>query len=111
MTDKNWLDLIPARQVPFYEEGNLISLKVPKTRNKLIKKIINYLNKDEHKIMHLDAIGSRVWEKMDGQRSIGEIISDLEKEFSDEKQLEQRTILFCNALFKEKYILLYKKET
>lgn len=104
----NWKALYPKPVIDYTEESGKIILHVPKTKKKLMIKLIKYLNKELYKFLHLDTLGSYVWQQMDGNHSIQQIIQNIQQSFPEEKQLEERTMLFIQTLYKEGYIQLYQ---
>jgi len=46
----------------------------------------------------MDALGSLVWHNCDGNRTVKDILKILEKEFSDQSDLEQRLFLFIQQM-------------
>jgi hypothetical protein len=53
----------------------------------------------------MDKIGSFVWRKCNGNKSVGEILEILKKEFPKEKNIDQRLFLFIQQMGVLKYII------
>ena len=61
--------------------------------------------------IHLDELGSTVWNLFDGKHSIGGICEKLSTlPDMPEDSLEERTVLFAQQMFRQKYIKVYTKE-
>ena len=101
----NFLKLIPERNIDFEEgEDGKITLILEKTKNPLIKAIINFFNKSQFFRIHLDEKGSHIWKLVDGERNMESIISALKENFGDEDKLLDRVKIFFIQLEKSKFI-------
>jgi hypothetical protein len=103
----DWKALLPAPKIEYRTEDDHIVLIVPKTTNKMMKRLLKYLNKENIRFLHLDELGTFVWKQMELKLTIGEIINNAISQFPDESQLEQRTVFYFQQLYKEGYIELY----
>ena len=80
----NLLDLIPVKNVDWEKkEDGTVSLKLPKTRSRLFKAIIEKLGKKPHFKVHLDEFGSFVWERCDGMHRVDQIGVHLKTKFGN----------------------------
>ena len=80
----NLLDLIPVQNVDWEKkEDGTVSLKLPKTRSRLFKAIIEKLGKKSHFKVHLDEFGSFVWEQCDGIHHVYQIGDHLKSKFGN----------------------------
>ncbi len=105
-TVDNFLDYIPVRKIEWQqdEKGRVYLIK-EKTRNKLLKKIIDFFGKSRFFRIHLDRIGSCAWLLTDGKRSIYDIHREMKAEFGEElHQSEQRLCFFFAMLQKNKFL-------
>ncbi len=101
----NFLKLIPERNVEFEEEENgKITLILEKTKNPLIKAIINFFNRSQFFRIHLDEKGSFIWKLMDGKRDMEEIIEKIVERFGDEESITNRLKVFFLQLERSKFI-------
>ena len=60
--------------------------------------------------VHLDPLGSFVWNHCDGQVTVEEIIGQMETEFDAEDQLLQRVVYFLRELERGQMVRLTRKE-
>lgn len=67
------------------EEGKIL-LRIPRFKNKWMKRIGLNLGKSEFFNISLDALGTRVWNLIDGTRTVEQIGMVLEKEDGSENQ-------------------------
>jgi hypothetical protein len=102
---KQWLDLIPVRQYEHdTEESGTVIVLVPHSENWFTRRLLPSAKKPAQKI-HLDKIGSLVWQQFDGQNSIKDICNILQQDHGDqEDSIEERTVLFAQQLYKQKFI-------
>ena len=108
---KQWLNLYPLRQYDFEaEEDGKIVVLVPHPENWITKKILPKAKNPAQRI-HLDELGSMVWNLFDGKHSIKGICEKLSA-IPDlpEETIEERTVLFAQQMYKQKFIKVYTKE-
>lgn len=102
----NTLDLTPVRL--YSEEKNedeLVTVFVPKFKNKFAVKYISPKLKSDIFKIKLDKFGSSVWLKMDGKNNVDKIIKELKEEFGDGiQQEEERTVKFIFQLYEQGFI-------
>jgi len=55
-------------------------------------------------------VGSRIWEMMDGQQTVGQIVASLVDQFDVEPERAQRTVLDFFALLEEKGLVAWVDE-
>jgi len=53
----------------------------------------------------MDKLGSLVWKNCDGRKTVKDILNLLEKEFPDEKNIDQRLFLFIQQMGSLNYII------
>ncbi len=95
-----WLRLVPAPECEAEWEGQQAVLLIPRARNPVLKFFVSILNSKPHFRLKLDAVGSFVWQQVDGQRSIGEICQALEAQFQEKvRPADERTIEFFKRLY------------
>lgn len=91
---------IPGRTLEWQEddEGKVFLLK-EKSRNRIMKWLIDKAGKSQYFRIHLDRFGAKAWRLADGKRSIVEIASDMANEFGDElNDASGRVIRFFTLL-------------
>ena len=92
----NTLDLTPIK---LYSEevdkDELVTVIIPKFKNKIVVKLISPKLKSDHFKVKLDKFGSAVWLKINGKTKVDQIIKELKKKFGDEiKEEHERTTKF-----------------
>lgn len=103
----NTLELTPFRLYP--EEKNnaddLVTVIIPKFKNKYVVRYISPRLKSDHFQIKLDKFGSAVWVNMDGSRKVEKIIHKLKEKFGDEMpEAEDRIIKFIFQLYSQGFI-------
>jgi hypothetical protein len=107
----NYLDMIPVRNVKdFTVEGGKITLLIPKFRNEWMNNWFIPGNRSKQFRIHLDETGSRVWQLIDGVKSVGAICDLLKGSDSTGTDqppgIEERVTRFLSKLYKNRFILL-----
>ena len=104
----NFLDYIPIKTIEWeFEKDNKEKVYIIKerTKNKLLKKIIDALGRDQYFHIHLDEFGSYVWLLIDGKRNVGDIVLLMKEKFKDKiEPAEQRISYFIGMLKKNNFI-------
>jgi hypothetical protein len=101
----NFLDLIPEKSCKWEETGDgRIDLLVPRFKNPLMKKIALKLGRSEYFTIHLDALGSKVWDRIDGSHTVEQIGKLMEKENEEFHQLYERLTHFLSSLSRHRFI-------
>lgn len=102
----NFLDLIPERKCQWEEtRDGRIDLKVPRFKNPLMKKLALKLGRSEYITIHLDDLGSKVWDRIDGSHTveqIGELVKKENEGFNH--QLYERLTQFLSSLSRHRFI-------
>lgn len=102
----NTLDLTPQRI--YSEQKNddgLITVIIPKFKNKIAVKLISPRLKSDHFKIKLDKFGSAVWENINGKTKVEKIIKEVKKKFGDElEQEEERITKFIFQLYSQGFI-------
>jgi hypothetical protein len=98
----NFLEAIPVRVCDHKEEEDgKVSIVVPKFRNPKFNEW--FLGKrPKNFIVKLDKTGSAVWSLIDGNRMVGEICEELEKQNIEEAVV--RVTKFMTLLYEQRYI-------
>ena len=85
------------------KEG-LVEIKVPKFHSNFGKSFCRIIKKENFFTANLDRLGSLVWQESDGLKTVAEILEIIEKEFPDEKEIDQRLFLYLQQLESLNYI-------
>ncbi len=102
----NFLDMIPEKKCGWEKNGDgRTYLLVPRFKNPLLKKIALNLGKSEFVKFHLDDLGARAWELIDGSRTVEQIGKLMEPQGQDAlPQLYERLTKFLSILWRNKFI-------
>jgi hypothetical protein len=86
-------------------DDELVTVIIPKFKNKIAVKLISPRLKSDHFKVKLDKFGSAVWEKINGKLKVDHIIKDVKKKFGDELQYEEERITkFIFQLYTQGFI-------
>lgn len=106
LKNANTLELTPVKI--YSDEKNdedLVTVIVPKFRNKYAVKFISPKLKSDHFRIKLDKFGSAVWESINGKHKVEKIIIDIKNRFGDELiQEEERITKFIFQLYTQGFI-------
>src|SRR4030042_2354463 len=104
---QNLLDFVPVPVVEWERNPDgTIYLKPLKSRSKFIRSILGHMGKNPYFCIQLDDIGSFIWEKCDGSRSVIEIGQCLSATFGDRVEpVYERLGAFVKILAYQKYII------
>ena len=104
--DINLLELIPEQIVGSETgEDGKVTVLAPRFKSDLMKRLIGRRLKSPYIMMHLDEIGSTVWQNIDGERTIGEIAGILREKFGDAiEPCHDRLSIFFTQLELSSYI-------
>jgi hypothetical protein len=102
--------MIPVRNVgEFTREGEKITLLIPKFKSRWMQKWLIPPRRSMHFRVHLDEMGSRVWDLIDGTRDTNEICLIVKETPSQgpesQKPTEVRVTEFLRQLYKNRFIL------
>ena len=107
------LDTIPERLMKREKDSdkNVAVLLVPRFRKGLLKKWLQPRIKRPFMRVSLDEIGSAVWERCDGKKTVRDICKELEDLFGERvKPVEDRLILFFNTLYKSQFVRYWQAQ-
>lgn len=79
---RNILDMIPVRNYK-WEEGETVTVLVPRFRNRLGQKFCRLIKKDPNFKVKLDDRSSDAWKLSDGKRTVLDIAKELEKKYKE----------------------------
>lgn len=102
----NTLDLTPIKLYSDEKsDDDLVTVIVPKFKNKFAVKYVSPKLKSDHFKIKLDKFGSAVWQMMNGKIKVEQIIKNLKKEFGHGIEQEQeRTTKFIFQLYEQGFI-------
>jgi len=104
-TREEFLKLKPVRkEFIWFEEGDRVRIIVPKFKSKIGKRFCRMLGKDPEFTVNLDEKGSLVWKLCDGKHTVEQILNEMERTFSDEKDIDMRLFLFLYNMKKLGYV-------
>lgn len=107
-SEKNFLDYIPVRNIDWKkdEEGTVYLVK-ERTKNKLLKKLIDWFKRDQYFYIHLDDLGTAAWLAIDGKRTVLQISHVMRTQLGDDVvQIEQRVSHFMGMMKRNEFIKL-----
>ena len=105
----NYLDLIPVRLMDdrLTDKGRT-DILLPRFKSRFWSQVYKNSKKGEYINMHLDEIGSIIWNSIDGSRSVQTICNEMKEKHPDKLQpaeeTEKRVTEFLSLLYREKYI-------
>jgi hypothetical protein len=79
-------------------DDGLIHITVPKFSSKIGISFCKTLRKENIFTANLDKLGSVVWKHCDGKTTVKTILEQVQKEFPDEKNIDQRLFLFIQQM-------------
>ena len=90
----------------YVDDDQKVVIKVPKFERNIGKKVCKMLKKGDTFNARMDEIGSLVWQNIDGKRTVQDVLHLLEKKFPDQKNIDQRLILFLQQMYHLNYLNL-----
>lgn len=104
----NLLELTPFRSVSFEtSEDGKVTLLIPKFKNRFAVKYFEPLLAKKHFKLKLDAYGSFVWSRIDGNTTVMAIANAMKEHFGDSVEpVYDRVGKFIHMLQREKFISL-----
>ena len=106
LKDLNYLEVRPIRSYnETVDENNLVTVLIPKFKNRFaVKFVLPYMQYKFFKIK-LDEFGSAAWLLIDKKRSVGEIATELVKQFGEKIQpVEERLTRFFTGIYEQRLI-------
>ena len=82
----------------------LVEIIVPKFKGNLGKSFCKVIRKDNMFTANMDRLGSLVWKNCDGEKTVGQILEIIKKEFPEEKNMDQRLFSFIQQMVGLNYI-------
>lgn len=105
-TVEQFLTFLPVRaEYPWTTTTDgLIHITVPKFSSKVGISFCKLLRKDNMFTANLDKYGSCIWKHCDGKTPVKTILEQMQKQFPDEKNIDQRLFLFLQQMNSLNYI-------
>ena len=102
----NTLDLTPFKlHTEEVDEENLVTVLIPKFKNKFAVKFISPKLKSDVFRIKLDKFGSFIWIKMNGNYKVHQIVKDAVEHFKEEiHPAEERISKFIFQLYEQRLI-------
>jgi len=105
----NYLDLTPVRLMKDrLTENGKIDILLPRFNNNFWNQVYKNSKKGEYIYIHLDEIGSAIWNSIDGNRNVQAICHEMQDKHPDDlhpaEETEKRVTDFLSLLYREKYI-------
>ena len=82
----------------------LVEIIVPKFKGNIGKSFCKVIRKDNMFTANMDRLGSLVWKNCDGDKTVGQILEIVKKEFPKEKNMDQRLFSFIQQMVGLNYI-------
>ena len=93
----NTLELTPFKiYADEKNEDELVTVIIPKFKNKIVVKLVSPRLKSDHFKIKLDKFGSAVWRNINGKLKVDHIIKYVKKKVGDELQYEEERITKFN---------------
>lgn len=104
----NLLEVIPCRseQITAEREGETIVLSFPRFKHLWMQRFLVPKGMSKELRVRFEEHGTAVWELIDGQRTVGEIIEKLADYFLNETGYESRISIFLYQMQKDGFIKL-----
>lgn len=102
----NYLEVRPIRNYgEAVDENNFVTVLIPKFKNRFaVKFVLPYMQHKFFKVK-LDELGSAAWLLINNKRSVGEIASELVKQFGEKIQpVEERLTRFFTGIYEQRLI-------
>jgi hypothetical protein len=101
----NYLEAVPMRKVLHeMDDKGLAILMVPKFSNEKFNHFM-FKNRSKHFKIHLDALGTSVWQQIDGVRKVADIVNILNETHENGlPEAEKRVTKFLTMLYESRYI-------
>ncbi|MDR1887054.1 MAG: PqqD family protein [Prevotellaceae bacterium] len=107
----NLFDLVPiiSEHITTEKEGELSVITFPRFGSKFMRKYFTPKNKSEVIRIRLEEHGTALWNLIDGNRTVMDIVNLLAEHFDNEKNYEYRITTYILQLRKQGFIKLKEK--
>jgi hypothetical protein len=101
----NLLELTPVRERNFVVgEDGLVTILIPKFKRQIFQKLIPK-NKSKDFLINFDELGSAVWNEIDSNKKVEDIVKELGEKLGEKIQpAEERITKFLTQLNSHKFI-------
>lgn len=107
----NALDLIPVRKHKHEMNGNeKVKLVVPKFDKGWMQKFFIAPAGKKTVNIQLDEMGSAVWLRIDGEKTVAKIAEELVNNYPDTDEAQDRVLSFISMLYEQRYITFRQLE-
>ncbi len=105
-TLEDFLTFLPKRRDFSWtvDDKNVVHITVPKFHGRLGKKFCKVLRRPDTFQADMDILGSFIWQRCDGKRSVAEILNELKERFANEKNIDQRFFYFLVQMRQLEYL-------
>ena len=108
---ENALDLIPIRRHKHeMNEDEKVKLVVPKFDKEWMQKFFIAPAGKKTVNIQLDEMGSTVWLRIDGEKTVAKIAEELVNNYPDIDEAQDRVLSFISMLYEQRYITFRQLE-
>lgn len=107
--EQNWLDLKPKIKPGIstgINEKGLASIIIPRFSKAWMAKLLLPKSKKNEIRLQLDKHGTSVWNLINGENSVKDILDTLSDTAKEEDQFNDRIILFLQSLYRNGFIII-----
>ncbi len=97
------LEARPVRKADWIEDEGKVRIKVIKFKSRFGQWLCRVFKKPNFFFVNLDEIGSFIWKRCNGKKTVKEILEELEETYGKER-MRERLYIFLMALKKYGYI-------
>ncbi len=103
----NLLDVVPFRSTHITTDwdGDCIVISFPRFKYEWMKKFMTPKGLSSDIKVKLEGHGTAVWQLIDGERTVGDIIKELAEHFKEEANYESRVTTYIAQLQKDGFII------
>ena len=103
----SWGELVPQRRMEWTERDGRVTLFVPRLgRGTLARRVEAWLRVRPYQV-HLDELGSSVWQSCDGRTPVRDIAGRLREHFGERVEpAEDRLVEFLKSLARGRFVSL-----
>ena len=94
----NFLELVPVRAMKHIKKDWQVGFEVPRFKSKFWRRFFSLIGATENYVVRLDRMGSEIWEYIDGEKPVREILALLELHHPREKDLRGRLLHYLKRL-------------
>ena len=111
LKNENGLELIPIRRHKHeMDEDGKVKLVVPKFNKQWMQKFFIAPAGKKTVNIQLDEMGSAVWLRIDGEKTVEEIAGELVSNYPDTEEAQDRVLSFISMLYEQRYITFRQLE-